>query len=38
MSIRMKDTIIGSDFSGTVNGFTIGKSVPSNAIFTDTNT
>ncbi len=35
--LKIKDTINGN-ILGTVNGFSIQKSVPSNAVFTDTNT
>lgn len=35
--MNLKDTIT-TNISGTVNGFSIQKSVPNNAVFTDTNT
>lgn len=38
MSLSVKDSIKGSNFEGTINNYSIEKSVPSNAIFTDTNT
>lgn len=38
MSLRVKDTIKGNNFEGTINNYSIEKSVPANAIFTDTNT
>ena len=38
MPINIKDALNGSNFVGTVNGCSIAKSVPSSAVFTDTNT
>lgn len=38
MPINIKDTLNGSNFVGTINGYSVAKSVPSNAVFTDTNT
>lgn len=36
--LAINGNITATNFTGTVNGFTIGKSIPSNAVFTDTNT
>ena len=36
--LSINGNITATNFNGTVNGFTIEKSVPANAVFTDTNT
>lgn len=36
--LSINGNITATNFNGTVNGFTLGKTVPANAVFTDTNT
>ncbi len=38
ITLNPSTNTINANVTGTVNGYTIGKSVPSNAVFTDTNT
>lgn len=37
-NLSINGNITATNFNGTVNGFTLGKTVPANAVFTDTNT